>query len=159
MAQAHRLGFRSTATMMFGHIESDADLIDHLDRLRRLQDRTGGFHSFIPWSFKPGGSQLSSMVAQAAHPARYVRIIAVARIFLDGFEHIQSSWFSESVTAGQLGLLAGADDFGGLLVEENVLRETGYRRATCLQSVLQMIRSTGFTPARRSSDYEIIERF
>jgi cyclic dehypoxanthinyl futalosine synthase len=159
MAEAHRLGFRSTATMMYGHLESDADLIEHLDRLRRLQDRTGGFHSFIPWSFKPGGSRLSAAVAVAAHPARYVRIIAIARLFLDCFAHVQSSWFSESVSAGQLGLLAGADDFGGLLVEENVLRETGFERATSLESVLQMIRCAGFTPARRSSDYEIIERF
>jgi cyclic dehypoxanthinyl futalosine synthase len=159
MAEAHYLGFRSTATMMYGHLESDADLIEHLDRLRQLQDHTGGFHSFIPWSFKPGGSPLSNRVPAAAHPARYVRIIALARLFLDSFAHVQSSWFSESVTAGQLGLLAGADDFGGLLVEENVLRETGFKRDTNLERVLQMIRSAGFTPARRSSDYEIIERF
>jgi cyclic dehypoxanthinyl futalosine synthase len=159
MAEAHYLGFKSTATMMYGHLESDADLIEHLDRLRRLQDHTGGFHSFIPWSFKPGGSRLSTSVPAAAHPARYVRIIALARLFLDSFAHVQSSWFSESVTAGQLGLLAGADDFGGLLVEESVLRETGFQRATSLERVLQMIRSSGFTPARRSSDYEIIERF
>jgi cyclic dehypoxanthinyl futalosine synthase len=159
MAEAHDLGFRSTATLMYGHLESDHDLVEHLDRLRRLQDRTGGFHSFIPWSFKPGGSRLSETVTRIAHPARYVRIIAVARLYLDCFEHIQSSWFSESITAGQLGLLAGADDFGGLLVEENVLRETGYRRATTLAELLSIIRSAGFTPARRSSDYEIIEHF
>ena len=117
---AHRIGFQTTATMMFGHVETDEDIVDHLLRLRELQDRTSGFTSFIPWSFKPGRTPLAQQVTASHHPARYVRIIAVARLVLDNFPHIQSSWFSENVSAGQLGLLAGADDFGGVLVEENV---------------------------------------
>jgi len=154
---AHRMGFRTTATMMFGHVETDEEIIEHLVRLRDLQDRTGGFSSFIPWSFKPGNSPLGKEVCQSAHPLRYVRVLATARLVLDNIDHIQSSWFSESITAGQLGLLAGADDFGGILFEENVLQQAGHQRATTLDTVLTVIRRAGFVPARRDSLYNVIE--
>ena len=159
MAEAHKLGMYSTATLMYGHLETAEELIEHFVKLRQLQDETGGFRAFIPWSFKPGGSGLSEEVPQAAHPALYVRIIATARLMLDNFTHVQSSWFSESPQAGQLGLLAGADDFGGLLVEENVLRTTGFTRSSSLTQVLSLISGAGYTPARRNSDYEIVERY
>ncbi len=157
--QAHGIGFRTTATLMFGHVETDEDIVDHLLALRDLQDRTGGFTSFIPWSFKPGGNPLGREVTRGAHPARYVRIIATARLVLDNFDHIQSSWFSENVTAGQLGLLAGADDFGGILVEENVLQEAGHDRAATAEKVKAIIRRAGFTPARRDSFYRVLQTF
>jgi cyclic dehypoxanthinyl futalosine synthase len=156
---AHAIGFRTTATMMYGHVESDEEIIDHLLRLRDLQDRSDGFASFIPWSFKPGQTALASRVTGTAHPAKYVRIIAVARLVLDNFAHIQSSWFSENVSAGQLGLLAGADDFGGILFEENVLQQAGHERATTVQNVKTIIRRAGFTPARRDSFYNVLEEF
>ncbi len=156
---AHEIGFRTTATMMFGHVESDADIVDHLLALRDLQDRTGGFTSFIAWSFKPEGSELGREVGRAAHPARYVRIVALARLVLDNFDHVQSSWFSESIPAGQLGLLAGADDFGGVLMEENVLLEAGHDRSATVEDVKTIIRRAGFTPARRDSYYRIVETF
>jgi cyclic dehypoxanthinyl futalosine synthase len=159
METAHRLGFRTTATMMYGHLETEAEIIEHLCRLRELQDRTGGFASFIAWSFKPGRSPLSRMVPHPAHPALYVRLIAVARLVLDNFPHIQSSWFSESENAGSLGLLAGADDFGGILVEENVLKTTGHARRITVPQVKAQIRAAGFVPARRDSDYRILEVF
>jgi cyclic dehypoxanthinyl futalosine synthase len=159
METAHRLGYRTTATMMYGHLETDAEIIEHLCRLRDLQDRTGGFHSFIAWSFKPGRSPLSREVPHPAHPARYVRILAVARLMLDNFAHIQSSWFSETESAGLLGLLAGADDFGGILVEENVLKTTGHERRITVGQVKAQIRAAGFVPARRDSDYRILEVF
>lgn len=155
--KAHHIGFHTTATMMFGHVETDEDIVEHLFRLRELQDRTGGFSSFVPWSFKPGDSALSRRVPSRTHPARYVRIIALARLVLDNFAHIQSSWFSESVPAGQLGLLAGADDFGGVLLEENVMRKAGHARTTTLEKVMTIIRRAGFTPARRNSYYEVLE--
>jgi cyclic dehypoxanthinyl futalosine synthase len=155
--KAHRIGFRTTATMMFGHVETDDDIVDHLIQLREQQDRTGGFTSFVPWSFKPGGSSLSRRVPSRAHPARYVRIIALARLLLDNFAHIQSSWFSESVSAGQLGLLAGADDFGGVLLEENVLRKAGHTPTATLDKIKTIICRAGFTPAQRNSFYEVIE--
>lgn len=156
---AHNIGFRTTATLMFGHVETDADIVEHLLVLRDLQDRTGGFTSFIPWSYKPGGNPLGKQVPQSAHPAKYVRIIATARLVLDNFDHIQSSWFSENVAAGQLGLLAGADDFGGILVEENVLLQTGHQRSTTEEKVKTIIRRTGFTPAQRDSNYHVLRTF
>jgi cyclic dehypoxanthinyl futalosine synthase len=98
-------------------------------------------------------------VPQGAHPATYVRIIALARLVLDNFDHVQSSWFSENVAAGQLGLLAGADDFGGILVEENVLQQAGHRRSTTEEKVKTIIRRTGFTPAQRDSMYRTVQTF
>ncbi|RJQ81710.1 MAG: CofH family radical SAM protein [Desulfobacteraceae bacterium] len=156
---AHRIGFRTTATMMYGHVETDAEIIDHLLRLRDLQERSGGFASFIAWSFKPGQTPLGRGLENPVHPAKYVRIIAVARLVLDNFEHIQSSWFSESVGAGQLGLLAGADDFGGILFEENVLQQAGHERATTVKNVQTIIRRAGFTPAQRNSFYNVLHVF
>jgi cyclic dehypoxanthinyl futalosine synthase len=153
--KAHRIGFKTTATMMFGHVESDEEILEHLFRLRDLQDRTGGFTSFIAWSFKPGDSPLAKKVTQPVHPAKYIRIIATARLVLDNFQHIQSSWFSENISAGQLGLLAGADDFGGVLVEEHVHKEAGHDRRASVDDVLTIIRRAGFTPARRDSHYRV----
>lgn len=156
---AHNIGFRTTATLMFGHVETDEDIVEHLLVIRDLQDRTGGFTSFIPWSYKPGGNPLGKEVPQSVHPAKYVRIIALARLVLDNFDHIQSSWFSENVAAGQLGLLAGADDFGGILVEENVLLQAGHRRSTTEEKVKTIIRRAGFTPAQRDSYYNVLQTF
>jgi cyclic dehypoxanthinyl futalosine synthase len=157
--EAHTMGFRTTATLMFGHVETAADIVEHLLVLRDLQDRTKGFTSFIPWSYKPGGNPLGKEVPQSVHPAMYVRIIAVARLVLDNFDHIQSSWFSENVAAGQLGLLAGADDFGGILVEENVLMQAGHQRSTTEEKVKTIIRRAGFTPAQRDSYYRVLKTF
>ncbi|MEJ2037801.1 MAG: CofH family radical SAM protein [Desulfosarcinaceae bacterium] len=156
---AHAVGFRTTATMMFGHVESDRDIVDHLLLVRDLQDRTGGITSFIPWSFKPGGTPLSREINGPVHPAKYVRLIALARLVLDNVDHVQSSWFSENVAAGQLGLLAGADDFGGLLVEENVHKQAGHARSTNLEDVKTIIRRAGFIPAQRDSHYRLLEVF
>ena len=154
---AHQIGFKTTATMMYGHVETDEDIVQHLLRLRELQDKTHGFTSFIAWSFKPGGSPLGKKLTEKVHPAKYVRVISLARLLLDNFQHVQSSWFSESVPAGQLGLLAGADDFGGVLVEENVLRSAGHERTTTVENVKTIIRRAGFTPAQRDSYYNIVE--
>lgn len=155
-AAAHEIGFKTTATLMYGHVETDEDIIEHLFKLRELQDRTHGFTSFIAWSFKPGNTKLSGQVARSVHPGKYVRLIATARLVLDNFQHIQSSWFSESLPAGQLGLLAGADDFGGILVEENVLLTTGHDRSTTISDVRTMISRAGFTPVQRDSNYRLI---
>jgi cyclic dehypoxanthinyl futalosine synthase len=154
---AHKIGFKTTATLMFGHIECDEDIIEHLGKLRELQDQTQGFTSFIAWSYKPGGNtKLTKQSPKMINPVKYVRIIATARLFLDNFPHIQSSWFSESIPAGQLGLLAGADDFGGILMEENVLLTTGHKRSTTVSDVKTMISQTGFKPAQRDSNYQLI---
>ena len=154
MRTAHHLGFQSTATMTYGHVETDEEIIEHLMLLRGLQDETGGFYAFIPWSFKPGTSRLAASVPQAATPGRYVRLIALARLVLDNFPHIQASWFSEGWRAGQLALHAGADDFGGVLLEENVLRQARHALASTLDNVAVIIREAGFVPVQRSARYE-----
>lgn len=159
MEQAHNLGMRTTATMMYGHVETPSEIIDHILALRDVQDRTGGFSSFIPWSFKPGNSTLGKRVKQAAHPLQYLKIIAVARLLLDNVKHVQSSWFSEDLRTGLLGLLAGADDFGGLLFEESVLGKAGHKPKTSLERTIESIRSMGFVPAQRNTFYDVIERF
>jgi cyclic dehypoxanthinyl futalosine synthase len=156
MRSAHGLGFRTTATMMYGHLERDEDVIEHLRRLRELQDETGGFFAFIPWSFKRGATPLSSAVPQDAGPGRYLRTLAVARLYLDNFPHVQASWFSEGEKAGQLGLHFGADDFGGTLLEENVLRAAGHDNATTTDRVVRVIRDAGFTPVQRTTTYETL---
>lgn len=159
MGEAHTIGFKTTATMMYGHVETPEEVIEHLLALRDQQDRTGGFSSFIPWSFKPGNSTLGKRVRVAAHPMRYLRLLAVARLMLDNFPHIQSSWFSEDLRTGQLGLLAGADDFGGLLFEESVLGKAGHAPKTSLERTLEVIRDMGFEPAQRDSFYRVIARY
>ena len=156
MMQAHKIGFKTTATLMYGHLEGPKDIIDHLLALRNLQDQTGGFQSFIPWSFKPGKTPLGRRIQQTASPQMYLRIISVARLMLDNFAHIQSSWFSEERQAGQLGLLAGADDFGGLLIEENVLDTAGHSPTISIQDLEQDIHAMGFEPTRRDSYYKYI---
>lgn len=159
MREAHRAGFKTSATMTYGHVETDEDIIEHLLQIRNLQDETGGFYAFIPWSFKPGGSPLSRVVKEPAAASRYVRVIALARLFLDNVPHIQASWFGEGWRAGQLALHAGADDFGGLLLEENVLFQARHQVATQLESVLNIISDAGFTPVQRTTTYEKLERY
>ncbi len=152
-SQAHEIGFKTTATLMYGHLERPEDMVDHLLALRALQDRTGGFQSFIPWSFKPGKTPLGRRIRQTASPQMYLRIISLARLMLDNFPHIQSSWFSEDRRTGQLGLLAGADDYGGLLIEEHVLDRAGHSPSISAQGLERDIRAMGFEPVRRDSHY------
>lgn len=159
MREAHQVGYKTSATMTYGHVETAEDIVGHLTRIRELQDETGGFYAFIPWSFKPGASPLSRLVKEAAPPSHYVRVIALARLFLDNVPHIQASWFGEGWRAGQLALHAGADDFGGLLLEENVLYQARHQVATKLESVLNLIHDAGFTPVQRTTLYEHIRRF
>lgn len=159
MREAHRIGFKTSATMTYGHVETDEDIIAHLLQIRDLQDETGGFYAFIPWSFKPGASPLSRVVAEPAAASRYVRVIALARLFLDNVPHIQASWFGEGWRAGQLALHAGADDFGGLLLEENVLFQARHQVATQLDSVLSLISDAGYTPVQRTTTYAQIRRY
>lgn len=159
MRQAHRLGMRTTATMTYGHVESPADIVEHLHEVRRLQDDTGGFYAFIPWSFKPGQSPLSRRVPTAQLSSYYVRVIAVSRLMLDNVRHIQASWFGEGWRAGQLALHAGADDFGGLLLEENVLNQAEHAKATTLNNVLTIIREAGYIPVQRTTEYLKLRRY
>lgn len=156
MREAHRLGMRSTATMMYGHLEEEEEVIEHLERLRALQDETGGFTAFIPWSFKGGNSPFGRARSGRAGPLRYLRILAVARLYLDNFPHIQASWFSEGREAGQLALHFGADDFGGTLLEEHVHRAADFLATASVEEVRSLIRAAGFEPAQRDTLYNPI---
>jgi cyclic dehypoxanthinyl futalosine synthase len=153
---AHRVGMRSTATMMYGHVETDAEIVEHLDYVRDLQDDTGGFTAFVPWSYKRGNTPMESRVPQLAGSSRYCRILAASRLYLDNFDHIQASWFSEGKKTGQIALHFGADDFGGTLFEENVHLATGHVNKTTVAEIETLIRESGFTPAQRTTLYEIV---
>ena len=157
--EAHALGFRSTATMMYGHIETNEDIVEHLLAVRELQDEFGGFTAFVPWSFKPGNTPLVKKIPHYAGPNDYLRILSVARLVLDNFEHIQASWFSEGKKAGQVGLHWGADDFGGTLIEENVHACTGFVNRTSTEEVRILIREAGFAPVQRDTKYGVLRRF
>src|SRR5207253_870675 len=109
--EAHRRGFKSTATMMYGHVEQVDDLLEHLDVIRELQDLYGGFTAFVPWSFKPNNTLLAKWIKHPKGPNMYLRILAVSRLYLDNFPHVQASWFSEGKRTGQIALHFGADDW------------------------------------------------
>ena len=159
MRTAHSLGYRTTATMMYGHVERDAEIIEHLRRLRELQDETGGFTAFIPWSYKPGNTRLAREIPQGSSPVRYLRIIACARIYLDNFDHVQASWFSEGKRSGQIALHAGADDFGGTLLEENVLRKANHDPRASSEECVALIREAGFVALQRTTLYEPVREW
>lgn len=154
---AHQVGFRSTATMMYGHVETPEDILIHLQALRNLQDETGGFTAFIPWSYKRDRTALRRQVKYWAGPESYLRILAFSRLYLDNFDHIQASWFSEGKEIGIQGLQSGADDFGGIIMEENVHRATGFVNRADISFMLEWIREAGFTPAERNPLYEILK--
>jgi dehypoxanthine futalosine cyclase len=158
---AHELGMRSTATMMYGHLDTAEDRLQHLDYVRALQDEAlakgqRGFTAFVPWSYKRDGTVLANKVARSAGAALYVRVLAAARLYLDNVEHVQASWFSEGKRAGQMALFFGADDFGGTLFEENVHKATGLVVQTTIDETRLLIRESGFTPAQRTTHYEIL---
>jgi cyclic dehypoxanthinyl futalosine synthase len=156
---AHKLGFKSTATMMYGHVERPEDLIEHLEKVRSLQDEYGGFTAFVPWSFKPGNTKLESKIHSCAGPSAYFRILAVSRLYLDNVPHIQATWFSEGSRTGQVALHFGADDFGGTLIDENVHKAAGHINTTTVDRTTAMIREAGFIPAQRTTLYEILRVF
>ena len=146
--------------MMYGHIETVDDLVEHFDRIRNLQDETGGFYAFVPWSFAPGDTPLGRRIrGRRATANQYLRIIAVARLYLDNFDHVDASWFGEGRQSGQVALHFGADDFGGTLLEESVMQEAGHHIRTTVQEVQTMIREAGFVPAQRDTHYRVLRAF
>lgn len=152
---AHKLGMESTATMVFGFGENNQQRIAHLERLRELQDRTGGFRSFIHWSLTPDYTGLARTVPPAGH--EYLRILAIARLYLDNFAHIHAGWVTEGAKLAQLALSFGADDLGSVLMEELVNSATGVAYSYNAEQIAQMIRSVGRVPAVRDSCYNVLE--
>jgi cyclic dehypoxanthinyl futalosine synthase len=154
--EAHRAGMRSTATMMYGHVETPEEIVGHFDYIRELQDETHGFTAFVPWSYKRGNTPMESKVPHLAGASMYFRVLAASRLYLDNFDHIQATWFSEGKKTGQIALHFGADDFGGTLFEENVHLATGHLSKTTIAEVETLIRESGFTPAQRDTLYHVL---
>jgi cyclic dehypoxanthinyl futalosine synthase len=150
----HALGGRSTATMMFGHVETHGERIEHLERLRQLQDETGGFTAFICWTFQPGYEMAHLPPAGAFD---YLKTQAVSRLYLDNFANIQSSWVTQGLKIGQLALLYGANDMGSLMIEENVVAAAGTVHYLTLDQMRDAISELGYTPRRRNVFYELVD--
>ena len=150
----HQLGGRSTATMMFGHVETRAERVEHLDRLRRLQDETGGFTAFICWTFQPDNTKLAHVAPAGAF--EYLRTQAIARLYLDNIPNIQSSWVTQGLKVGQTALLFGANDMGSLMIEENVVSSAGTVHHLTLQQIKDAIAELGYVPRQRNVFYECI---
>jgi cyclic dehypoxanthinyl futalosine synthase len=150
----HRLGGRSTCTMMFGHVETPAERIETLERLRQLQDETGGFTAFICWTFQPGHKMADVPPAGAFE---YLRTQAIARLYLDNIPNIQSSWVTQGAKIGQLALFFGANDMGSLMIEENVVAAAGTVYHLTLEEIRRSIREAGYVPRQRNVFYELID--
>ena len=151
----HSLGGRSTATMMYGHIETLAERIEHLDRLRKLQDETGGFTAFICWSFQPDNTEMAHISPSGSF--EYLKTQAVARLYLDNIPNIQSSWVTQGRDIGQLALLFGANDMGSLMLEENVVSAAGTVHHLTLDQMRSAISELGWEPRRRNVFYELVD--
>lgn len=151
MEVAHRLGVESTATMMMGTGETNAERIEHLRMIRDVQDRTGGFRAFIPWTYQPENNHLKGRTQ--ATSLEYLRLLAVARLFFDNVAHLQSSWLTTGKPVGQLSLHMGVDDLGSIMLEENVISSAGARHRSNLAELIQMIRTADRVPAQRDTLY------
>jgi len=151
----HELGGRGSATMMFGHVETLAERIEHLQRLRQLQDETGGFTAYICWTFQPEHTELAHVPKAGA--AEYLKTQAVSRLYLDNIPNIQSSWVTQGLKVGQIALLYGANDMGSLMIEENVVASAGTVHYLTLQQIREAIGELGYAPRQRNVFYELID--
>ena len=153
MRHAHRAGLRTTATMMYGTVESDEERLEHLLRLRALQDETNGFTAFITWSYQPDHTELAGSEATGLD---YLRTLAIARIVLDNFDNLQASWVTQGGKVGQLSLAYGANDMGSVMIEENVVRAAGASYCMDELEIVRNIEDAGFAAKRRNMHYEIL---
>jgi len=154
MEEAHNLGLRTTATMMFGHVETKEERLEHLRRLRQLQDRTHGFTAFIPWPFQPGNSVLTDIEKTTSYA--YLRMVALSRIYLDNFDNIQASWVTQGAKVAQISLSFGANDFGSTMIEENVVAAAGVSFRLSEKEIRRLVTDAGYTPAQRYMDYTLV---
>ena len=154
MEEAHQLGLRTTATMMYGHIETMEERLEHLQRLRDLQDRTSGFTAFIPWPFQPDNTPLAAArKIEKTTACTYLRMLALSRIFLDNFANVQASWVTQGPKIAQLSLYFGANDFGSTMIEENVVAAAGVRFRLSEEEIRHLVGDAGFVPQQRRMDY------
>ena len=153
MREAHLAGLRSTATMMFGTVETPEERLEHLLRLRALQDETRGFTAFIAWSYQPEHTELAGVESTAIE---YLRTLATARIVLDNFDNLQASWVTQGGKVGQLSLAFGANDMGSVMIEENVVRAAGASYCMDEIEIVRNIENAGFVPRRRNMHYDVL---
>ncbi len=159
--EAHKLGINSTATMMYGTVETIRELVEHWSLIRELQDETGGFRAFIMWSYQSDNTELKRELPTITKttPNQYLRYLAVARLFLDNFKNIQSSWVTQGSHIGQLALLFGANDLGSTMMEENVVSSAGVTNSMNQEEMISLISDMEENPAKRDTAYNILERF
>ena len=158
---AHSIGMKTTATMMFGTVETDEEIIEHWDLIRKLQDETGGFRAFIMWSFQGENTKLMEEHPQIKPQSsnRYLRLLAVSRLYLDNFKNLQSSWVTQGSYIGQMALKFGANDLGSTMMEENVVKAAGAANRMNQGEMIRLIKDIGEIPAKRDTAYNILERF
>jgi len=154
MKAAHHLGIPSTATMMFGSVETDREIIEHLVRVRAIQDETGGFTAFIPWTYQPGNTKLGGTSATAVE---YLKVLALSRVMLDNFDNIQASWVTQGAKIAQVALEFGANDFGSTMIEENVVAAAGVSFRMTKQEIVNIIKDAGYRAAQRDTRYKILK--
>jgi cyclic dehypoxanthinyl futalosine synthase len=159
MRHAHRLGMSTTATMMYGHVETLEERVEHMRLIRELQDETRGFRAFISWTFQDDGNRLGARVPRDAMPTSFDYLLtqAVSRIYLDNVDHIQSSWVTQGLKIGQVALGFGADDMGSVMIEENVVSAAGTTYRTSTEELVHLIRRLGKTPVQRDTLYRDVK--
>ena len=156
METAHSIGMESTATMVLGLGETIEERIEHMRRVRDLQDKTGGFRAFIMWTFQPGNTQLGGNKLSSWE---YLKTLAVSRLYFDNISHIQGSWVTQGQQIGQITLAFGADDLGSIMLEENVVRAAGTTYQMSIDKMVNTIEKADFKAAQRDTEYNIIRRF
>ncbi len=157
MEEAHKQGLRTTATMMFGHIETVEERLEHLRRLRDLQDKTSGFTAFIPWPFQPDNTALMEQATiEKTSGLSYLRMLALSRIYLDNFDNIQASWVTQGAKIAQISLRFGANDFGSTMIEENVVAAAGVSFRLSEGEINRLVQDAGFVPKQRLMDYSLV---
>jgi len=155
MRTAHALGMPTTATMMFGSLETKKEIIEHLVRLRDIQDETQGFTAFIPWTFQPGNTELGGRPATAVE---YLKTLSISRVMLDNFDNIQASWVTQGAKIAQVALEFGANDFGSTMIEENVVAAAGITFRMTQKEIVELIKDAGYEAAQRDTRYNILKR-
>ena len=156
MEEAHKIGMKSTATMVIGFGETLEQRIEHMQKIKELQEKTGGFRAFITWTFQPGNTELGGKKTNAWE---YLRTLAVTRIYLDNIEHIQGSWVTQGQPPPQITLAFGANDLGSIMLEENVVRAAGTAYEMSINKMVNLITASGKIPAQRDTEYNIIKKF
>ena len=159
MRHAHRLGMSTTATMMYGHVDTLADRVEHMRKIRELQDETRGFRAFISWTYQADGNRLTAKVPPERRPTSFDYLLtqAVSRIYLDNVDHIQSSWVTQGMKIGQVALEFGADDLGSVMIEENVVSAAGTTHRSTTEEFVRAIKALGKTPVQRDTLYRDVK--